>query len=224
MPATPPTDDFIRPRLVLATTLLPDGEAGAERLAQALAGGDVASVILDPAGRAEALFQDFAERLVPLVQEAGAAAIVAEDTRCAGRVKADGFHASGGDMEALGEAIARFAPRLIVGGSGFDTRHEALEAGERLPDYLLFGRLGADNDEEAHRRNLELARWWSAIVEVPCIVQGGASLASLPRTAATGAEFVMLGRAVFGEGVDAGAAVRDANRVFDEARPDTEAA
>lgn len=210
-------DDAVRPRLVLDLATLPDGERGEAMLRAALAGGDVATVILAPAGRSEAAFQDFAEALVAIAQDAGAAAIVADDTRCAGRVRADGFHVSGGSVAALGEAMARFAPRLIVGGSGFDTRHEALEAGERLPDYVLFGKLGADEGAEPHRRNLDLAEWWSGIVEVPCIVQGGASLPSLERAAATGAEFVMLGRAVFGEGADPAAAVAEANRVFDAA-------
>ncbi|KTQ95441.1 thiamine-phosphate pyrophosphorylase [Aureimonas ureilytica] len=212
------TDDApIRPRLVLATTLLPDGPEGLERLREALSAGDVASVFLDPTGRADAAFQDFCEAAVPIVQEAGAAAIVAEDTRCAGRVKADGFHTSGGSIEALGEAMARFSPRLIVGASGFNTRHDALEAGERMPDYVLFGKLGADGDAEPHRRNVELGGWWSSIVEIPCIVQGGGDLATLPQAIATGAEFILLSRAIFGEAEGVAARVTEANRLFDEA-------
>ncbi|WP_244497708.1 thiamine phosphate synthase [Aureimonas sp. AU40] len=212
------TDDApIRPRLVLATTLLPDGEPGLERLREAFAGGDIASVLIDPAGREVAAFQDFCEAVVPLVQESGAAAIVVEDTRCAGRVKADGFHAPEGTIEALGEAMARFSPRLIVGASGFNTRHEALEAGERMPDYILFGKLGADGEAEPHRRNLDLAEWWASIVELPCILQGGADLATLPLAIATRAEFILLSRAIFGEAEGVGARVAEVNRLFDAA-------
>jgi thiamine-phosphate pyrophosphorylase len=209
-------DNFVRPRLVLVTTLLPDGEAGQDMLRAALKAGDVASVIIEPAGRAEAAFQRFAEELVPLVQDAGAAAIVAEDTRCAGRVRADGFHTSTGDIAMLGEAVARFSPKLIVGASGFNTRHEAMEAGERLPDYIFFGKFGADRDPEPHKRNVELARWWAEIVEVPCILQGGASLDHLARAAETGAEFVALSAAIFAEPSGIGQAMEQANRIFDE--------
>lgn len=212
------TDDApIRPRLVLATTLLPDGNEGLERLRAAFRGGDVASVLIDPAGRSAAAFQDFCEAVVPLVQEAGAAAIVAEDTRCAGRVRADGFHSSDGSLEALGEAMGRFSPRLIVGASGFNTRHDALEAGERMPDYVLFGKLGADGEAEPHRRNLDLAEWWASIVEIPCIVQGGNDLSTLPLAVATGAEFILLSQAILGEADGIEARVAQANRVFDEA-------
>jgi len=213
------TDDIpIRPRLVLATTLLPDGEAGVSMLRAALGAGDVATVIVDPAGRPDAAFQDFAEAIVPIVQEAGAAAIVAEDTRCAGRSRADGFHTSAGGIAALREAVGRLAPKLIVGGSGFNTRHEALEAGETMPDYLMFGKLGADNDAEPLRRNLELAEWWAAIVEIPCIVQGGADLAALPLAIETRAEFILLSAAVFGEPAAVAERVREANRLFDAVR------
>lgn len=212
------TDDApIRPRLVLATTLLPDGPEGPARLRAAFEGGDIASVLIDPAGRDVAAFQDFCEAIVPLVQEAGAAAIVVEDTRCAGRVKADGFHAPEGTIEALGEAMARFSPRLIVGASGFNTRHEALEAGERMPDYILFGKLGADGEAEPHRRNLDLAEWWASIVEIPCILQGGGDLASLPQAISTRAEFVLLSRAIFGEAEGITERVAAVNRAFDEA-------
>ena len=208
-------EDLIRPRLVLITTPLSDADAEAA-MRGALAGGDVASVIIDPAGRDEASFQRLAELLVPIIQEAGAAAIVVDDTRCAGRVGADGIHLTGGDIEALAEAIERFAPKLIVGGSGFETRHEALDAGEKLPDYLFFGRLGADVADDAHEKNLEMAEWWAEIVEVPCIVMAGRSIDSVADAAATGAEFVALSAAVFADPEGAGAAVARANAIFDD--------
>ncbi|MBO0905884.1 thiamine phosphate synthase [Jiella sonneratiae] len=206
--------DPIRPRLVLVTTPLSDDEAAA-KLGAAMAGGDVASVLIDPAGRDAAAFQRLAETLVPLVQAAGAAAIVVDDSRAAGRAKADGLHLTGGDVEALGEAVSRHQPKMIVGCSGFETRHDALEAGERMPDYLLFGRFGGDSDAGPHHKSLALAEWWAPIVEIPCILLGGADLSTLETAAATGAEFIGLARAVFAEGNDPAACVAAANRVLD---------
>ncbi len=110
--------DPIRPRLVLVTSELTDADAE-EKMRAALSGGDVASVLIDPAGREAAAFQAVAEALVPMIQAAGAAAIVVDDSRAAGRIRADGLHLSGGDLEALGEAVTRHQPRLIVGASGF---------------------------------------------------------------------------------------------------------
>ncbi|NDW05380.1 thiamine phosphate synthase [Jiella pacifica] len=204
----------IRPQLVLVTTPLTDADAES-RMRAALSGGDVASVLIDPAGRDDDAFQAFAETLVPLIQAAGAAAIVIDDSRAAGRTKADGLHLSGGDLETLGDAVSRHQPRLIVGASGFETRHEALEAGELMPDYMLFGRFGAEAEAAPHPKSLALAEWWAEIVEVPCILLGGGDLATLEAAAETGAEFIALSEAVFGADADPEAAVRAANQTFD---------
>ncbi|GGD30246.1 thiamine phosphate synthase [Aureimonas glaciei] len=207
--------DFIRPRLVLVTTPLPDGEAGAEALRAALGAGDVASVILEAAGRSPDAFQAFAEYLVPMIQDYGAAAIIADDTRCAGRVRADGLHVSGGDIETLTETMGRFSPKLIVGASGFTLRHEALEAGERMPDYLFFGRFGGDTEDTADAADLEMAEWWAEIVEIPCIVMGGRAIESTRQAAETGAEFVALSAAVLADPETAAAMVVRANAIID---------
>ncbi|MEF2072976.1 thiamine phosphate synthase [Consotaella aegiceratis] len=209
------SDQAVRPRLVLATTPLPDGPAGEEALRAALSGGDVASVLIDPAGRDAASYQLFAERLLPLAQAAGAAAIVVDDTRCAGRLQADGLHLTSGDVDELADAMKRFAPKLIVGASGFSTRHDALEAGERMPDYLMFGRLGGDTHREPYKKNLELAAWWAELVEIPAIVLGGNALETLDMAIATGVEFIALATAVFADGIDPAEAVAKANAVLD---------
>jgi thiamine-phosphate pyrophosphorylase len=84
-------DKPVRSRLVL---VMPDtGDVGvlADDLRLALSGGDVAAVLIGRAG-SDAERQDAAERLVPVAQGAGAAAVVVGDTRAAGRSKADGIH------------------------------------------------------------------------------------------------------------------------------------
>jgi thiamine-phosphate pyrophosphorylase len=51
----------------------------------------------------------------------------------------------------------------------------------------------------------------------------GSDLSSIEAVAATGAEFVALSSAVFGDGADARAAVADANALLDERAPRFEA-
>ncbi|MBC6715644.1 thiamine phosphate synthase [Aurantimonas sp. DM33-3] len=206
--------EYIRPRLVLLTTPLGDADA-VTAVQAALAGGDVASVILDPAGRDAVSFQNLAEKLVPIIQAAGAAAIVADDTQCAGRVQADGIHLTSGDPAELGEAMERFAPKLIVGASGFETRHDALEAGELRPDYLMFGRFGGDVDPNPHPKSIAMGEWWAEIVELPCIVLAGSDIESVVEAAATRAEFIALSAAVFAQPDAAGEMVARANSLID---------
>ena len=95
MPVTPPN----RCRIVLIAPPGEDAAAFEPRLRAAIAGGDIASIILPAYDLDEASFQAFAERIVPLAQAAGIAAIIAEDTRIAGRVGADGLHLETGEVE-----------------------------------------------------------------------------------------------------------------------------
>lgn len=209
-PSTPPD----RCRVVL---IAPQGTE-AERVLSAFGGGDIASLILPGYGRPEAEFQAYVEAIVPAAQAAGIAVIVAEDTRIAGRTGADGIHLETGKA-ALADAVQKFQPKLIVGAGGATTRDDALELGETQADYIFFGRFGFDTKPEPHRRNLSLGSWWSEMIQLPCIVLGGSDIASVAQVAATGADFVALSSAVFGDGVDPAEAVRRANALLDEAAP-----
>ena len=207
-----------RCRLVL---ILPEGEDLAARAAMlegALKGGDVASVILPQYGLDDGQFQKHAEALVSVVQKAGAAALVAGDTRVAGRARADGIHVTGG-LEELGEAVEKFTPKLIVGGGNATDRHKALEVGEVQPDYIFFGKIGGDIKPEAHPKNLALAEWWASMVEIPCIVLGGTDPQSALAVAETGAEFVALDKAVFADPAQAPHVVAAVNALLDEKAP-----
>ena len=219
MPAQTPD----RCRLVLITPPGIDPAALERKLSAALAAGDVASLILPRYDLDDAAFQALCERLVPLAQESGAAAIVAGDTRVAGRVGADGIHVEEGKA-GLAEAVSRHGGRMMVGTGGVKTRDDALELGEEQPDYIFFGRFGYDTKPEPHSRNLSLGRWWAEMIEIPCIVLGGSDVASVRDVAATGAEFVALSQAVFGEGADPAAAVAQTNALLDAQAPRFEAA
>jgi thiamine-phosphate pyrophosphorylase len=113
---------------------------------------------------------------------------------------------------------------MMVGAGGAKDRDAALELGELRPDYIFFGRFGYDAQPEPHPRNLALGRWWAEMIEIPCIVQAGAELASVSAVAATGAEFVALGSVVFADAVDPRAAVAAANALLEGAAPGFEAA
>jgi len=215
---TPPN----RCRIVLISPAGETADSFAAKFSAAISGGDVASVILPANGMDEASFQAFAERIVPIAQDAGIAAIIAEDTRIAGRVKADGIHIEGGKA-ALAEAIENFQAKMAVGTGGAKTRDDALELGEERPDYIFFGRFGYDNKPEPHHRNLTLGRWWAEMIQVPVIVMAGSDIASVETVAATGVDFVALSAAVFADGVDPNGAVARANAVLDETAPRFEA-
>lgn len=206
-----------RCRLVLIVPQTDDAEARAKQLEQALSGGDVASVILPQYGLDDQAFQKLAELLVPIIQDGGAAALIAGDSRVAGRVKADGLHIAA--RAELEEAIEKFTPKMIVGASGAADRHQALEIGELRPDYIFFGKLDGDIKPEAHPKNVALGEWWASMVEIPCIVMGGTDISSVVDVAENGAEFVALRSAVFDHPEGPDEAVAKTNDLLDEKAP-----
>jgi len=207
-----------RCRLVLIVPESDDAAAIAKQLEEALSGGDVASVIVPQYGLDDQAFQKRAEQLVEIIQEAGAAALIAGDTRVAGRAKADGLHMTGA-LSDLEDAIEKFSPKLIVGSGGAADRHQALEVGELRPDYIFFGKLDGDIKPEAHPKNVALGEWWASMVEIPCIVMGGTDAASALVVAESGAEFVALRTAVFSAPEGAAKAVATINAILDEKAP-----
>jgi thiamine-phosphate pyrophosphorylase len=207
-----------RCRLVLIAPDTADVESRVQILSDALRGGDVASVIVPQYGLDDHAFQRHAEALVPIIQEAGAAALLAGDTRVAGRAKADGLHVTGNAAE-LAEAVEKFSPKLIVGGGNATDRHHALEMGEIRPDYVFFGKLDGDIKPEAHPKNVALAEWWASMIEIPCIVMGGTDPQSALAAAESGAEFVALRLAVFAQPDHAAVIVGEVNALLDEKAP-----
>ena len=187
-------------------------------LEAALSGGDVASVILyhDDVDRLE--HAEFCEQAVPCIQSAGAAAIIADQTQIFGRSGADGILATTTKPQ-LSDHIARFSPQNIVGCGNIKSRHQALEIGELKPDFLFFGKLGGDIRPEPHKKNLELAEWWSELVNISAIVMGGNELKSAIICAETGAEFLGLEDAVFRHPEGPKSAVAIVNQMLDEHAP-----
>lgn len=178
----------------------------------ALAGGDVASLIITAApGELDRL----AVSAVPRTQAHGVAALIHNDREIALNTGADGVHVD--DRRAdLGALVAALHPDRIAGVGNLTSRHDAMTAGEAEPDYLFFGRLDGDTGAAIFPKALDLAEWWAAIFEIPAVVMGGSELASVRQAGKAGIEFVALRRAVWEHPDGPGAAVAAANRLLAE--------
>lgn len=206
-------------RLCLITPPAFDAVSFAPVLDAALRAGEVASLIiamegLDPSARKAA-----AERLVPIAQANGTAAIVT-DRALLDRCGADGLHVDTGLADLL-RAVDALRPDRIVGGGGIHTRHDAMLLAETECDYLFFGRFDGDTAPAIHDKTLDLAAWWSALFEIPAIVMGGSDLASIGEAAAARVEFIALRSAIWTHPDGPAAAVESAHRLVLAAQAET---
>ena len=203
-----------RPRLFLVTPPSFDTADMSTRLEAAFQGGDVACVLIYMPSSSSKDIQKAAETLVPVIQAAGAAAIVYADTQAAGRSGADGVHIDS-SLDDVKLAVESFQPARIVGAGGTKLKHEDMETAETGIDYLFFGRLDLEEQDEAHPKTISKADWWSELFEAPCVALSGKTMASVEAAAATGADFVALKDAVWSHPEGPGEAVRAANAILE---------
>ena len=173
----------------------------AARLAAALDAGRIDAVVLTwPEGDETALV-DIAAALVAIVQDRGAAALLAGRADLVARIGADGVHLDA--ATEIAPALAVLKPKgarepRIVGAGGVLTRDAAMEAGEAGCDYVMFGEPGREGLPPLDWV-IDRAAWWAQLFETPCVAFAP-SLDAVGPLAATGAEFVALGPALFEEG------------------------
>ncbi|ALE03121.1 thiamine phosphate synthase [Bartonella ancashensis] len=145
----------------------------------------------------EFFLQKEIQRYGDAIQQNGAALIVVDDSRIAGRVKADGIHFEG-DIDACQNFKDRAKEEnKIIGFGNIRDRHTAMVVAESGVDYLFFGKLGADKKPHAHSRNLSLARWWAEIMEIPAIIQAGSDEGMVDEAIKTACEFIAIEEMIF---------------------------
>jgi thiamine-phosphate pyrophosphorylase len=199
-------------RLYLITPVLEDASF-APRLAEACATGAVAAVLLRLAAADERTLTNQVKALAPAAQEHGAALIVTTDGQAdlatvAARGGADGVHVAG-DPALVREIRERLKGDRAIGVGHIRTKDEAMSLGEAGADYLLFGEPRQDGSLPSLESVVERAAWWAEIFETPCVAYAP-SLEAVEALAATNAEFIGLGDAVWTHADGPAAAVKAA--------------
>ncbi len=207
-PVAPPT------QLVLVTPVIDAVDAFAGILEAALSGGPVAAVIARFAAADERGLVNAVKALAPAVQAQGTALVVDAPPAVVARGGADGCHLTF-DERLLADAVASLAPQRMVGVAGLKSRDDAMLAGEKGADYVMFGEPMLSRHAERNgllppfHAVLERVGWWAELFEVPVIgfapdMEGAAALSGAH------ADFVALGDPVWSHAAGPQAAVREA--------------
>jgi thiamine-phosphate pyrophosphorylase len=203
-------------RLYLITPVLED-DSFAPRLTEACATGTVAAILLRLASADERTLINQVKALAPAAQEHGAAVIIATDSKVdlanvAARGGADGVHVPG-DPTRVRELRDRLKTERAIGVGAIRTKDDAMSLGEAGADYLLFGEPRPDGSLPSLESVVERASWWAEIFETPCVAYAP-SLDAVEALAATNAEFVALGDAVWSHADGSAAALKAAAEIL----------
>jgi thiamine-phosphate pyrophosphorylase len=192
------------PRFYLITPPLADTAAFSATLADALAAGDVAAVLLRLADADERSLINRAKALVPAVQDKGAALLIGGHADLVARAGCDGAHLSG--IDAFTDALNILKPDRIAGCGALTSRHDAMVAAENGADYVMFGEPDASGNRPAVAAVEERVNWWAEIFEIPCVGYAGALDEVAPLVKA-GTDFVALGEWLWREPSQVGATI-----------------
>lgn len=197
------------PRLYLVSPPIDDPIVFRARVEALVTTGLVDVFLLRVAGGDLALRNAVAD-LGPLIQDAGVALLIEapDDLRLAARLGVDGVHVDT-RQATLNDAISSLKPERIVGVGGLDSRHDAMEAGEKDIDYVMFGEPRGDGSAWPLATMVDRAAWWAEIFNVPCVAYAP-DLAAVAPLARTGIEFLALGPFLFADGADGPALLREA--------------
>lgn len=142
-------------------------ETFAPVLKNVLAANDVAALLIQRGDREDDDYVRIAQKLIPIAQDNGCAALLDNMPEAVKKLNADGVHMTG-NVKDIKAATKNLKPQAIVGVGGVHSKHDAMTKGEQDVDYVFFGALGgAEKDNEMS--TIEMANWWAETFNVPAV-------------------------------------------------------
>lgn len=206
VPARPPC------RLYLITPpVIPDLDAFANLLGQALDAGDVAALQIRLKPADDAAVRAAVAALAPVARRHGVAVLLNDRPDLAKETGCDGVHIGQQDA-TLAEARRIMGPDAMIGVTCHDDRELAWDAAEGGADYVAFGAFyPTDTKTTTHRPELELLTVWQETVEAPCVAIGGITVDTAQDLARAGADFIAVSSGVWSYAQGPTAAVKAFN-------------
>ena len=163
-----------RPQIYLISP--PEFELSAfpETLARVLDSTEVACVRLALSSRDEDRIARAADALREITHARDIALVIEEHVVLAERLGLDGVHLTDGarSVRRVRKALGKDA---IVGAWCGNSKHDGMNAGEAGADYVSFGPVGQTALGDGRIAGADLFAWWSEMIEVPVVAEGGLS-------------------------------------------------
>ena len=160
------------PRLYLATPPQVELSAFPGQLSAALDAADIACLRLSLATRDEDEIARAADTLREIAHAADVPLVLDDHHRLAQRLGLDGVHLTDGPRR-LRDVRKALGQDAIVGAFCGTSRHDGMTAAEIGADYVSFGPVSAGLLGDGTLAEPELFQWWSEMIEVPVVAEGG---------------------------------------------------
>ncbi|MCX7888590.1 MAG: thiamine phosphate synthase [Rhodobacteraceae bacterium] len=192
-----------RPRLYLITPAAIDLRSFPDALAAVLDSAEIACLRIALATRnAEALARA-ADTLREVAHARDVAVVIDTHVRLVVPHGLDGVHLGDG-ARSVREARRALGAEAIVGAFCGTSRHDGLTAGEAGADYVSFGPVGDTGLGPGRTAPQDLFAWWSEMIEVPVVAEGGLDAESVAALAPV-TDFLGIGEEIWSDEDPAGA-------------------
>ena len=193
------------PQIYLVTPPAFEPEAFADPLARVLDAVPVACLRLALATSREEVWVRAADALREIAHARDIPLVVERHVALAERLGLDGVHLPDG-ARGVRKARAALGADAILGAFCGASRHDGMNAGEAGADYVAFGPVGAGVLGDGAVADRALFAWWSEIIELPVVAEGGLTPERVAQFAPV-TDFLAVGEEIWAD-VDPAAALR----------------
>ncbi|XDA96680.1 thiamine phosphate synthase [Sulfitobacter sp. LCG007] len=160
------------PQIYLVTPPQVDLEGFPDLLGRLLDGIDIACVRLALSTRDEDSLARAADALREVTHARDVALVLSEHVLLAQRLGLDGVHLPDA-ARSVRAARKTLGEDAIVGSFCGGSRHDGLSAGEAGADYVSLGPVRASPLGDGSFAEADLFQWWSEVIEIPVVAEGG---------------------------------------------------
>ena len=161
-----------QPQLYLITPPEVELSVFPDLLARVLDTQSIACVRLALSTRDEDRVLRAADALREVTDARDIALVIADHTLLAERIGLDGVHLTDA-ARSVRHARKTLGEDAIVGSFCAGSRHDGMAAGEAGADYISFGPVKPSPLDDGSHAELDLFKWWSEVIEVPVVAEGG---------------------------------------------------
>lgn len=190
------TDAPDTPQLYLITPPAFELDVYPDQLAACLDQTETACVRLALASKDDSDISRAADALREVCHARDVAIVIDTHMLMVERLGLDGVHLTDG-ARSVRKVRKDLGDDAVVGAFCGVSSHDGMTAGELGVDYVSFGPVGAHDLGDGARAERDLFEWWSQMIEVPVVAEGGLEI-DLVRALAPMTDFFGIGDEIWG--------------------------